>query len=141
MALQAFLRSTLEEYFGASVAGFSLRHRFIVDGLAVPNRLDQHMTSWDTLPNDLVRNGIGSGLRLGEDGHQVFLDRHVCGAARRVTDDFDVAATASLAKRSDNISDLRSRRCSYRSSITGKEHDCLRSTSDRIGVDAWCRSA
>jgi len=140
MALRRFLRSALEEYFGASIAGFSLRHRLIIDRLAVSHRLDQHMTSGNTIPNDLMCNGIGSGLRLGEDGHQVFLDRHVCCAARRMTDDFDVAVTAPLAKRCDHISDLRSRRCSYCSPITWKEYDGLRSTSDGIGVHAWRRS-
>jgi len=140
MALRSFLRSALKEYFGASIARFTLGHRLIIDRLAVSHRLDQHMASGNTLPNDLMCNGIGSGLRLGEDRHQVLLDRHVCGATRRVTDDFDITGATSLAKRSDHTSDLRSRRCSYCGSITWKEHDRLRSTSDGIGVDARRRS-
>src|SRR5262245_54278732 len=54
MALGLSLRSTLKEYFGSPVARFALRHGLIVDGLAIPNCLDQHMTGGNSFPDNLM---------------------------------------------------------------------------------------
>ena len=58
MALQPFLRLTLDEYLRSAVAGFPLRHGFIKDRLAISDRFDQYATGRHTLADNFVRNGI-----------------------------------------------------------------------------------
>jgi len=62
MALRPFLRSTLDEYFGTAVACFPLRHRLVVDRLAIADGLDEHVTGGNPFANDLLCDGIGSSL-------------------------------------------------------------------------------
>lgn len=141
MALQTFLRSALEENLCSAVASFTLGHRLVIDRLTVAHCFDQHVTGRDTLPNDLARDGIGARLRLGKNSHEVFLNRHICRAARCVTDDFNVASTPSLAENRHGIPDLSSRRGRDFRSISWKEHDRLRRASNSTCVDARSRCA